>query len=71
MCANAVSKVYNYKYSPAQAPRLTVFCVKLTYNSEFTVASELYVAEYVELPSVEICAFLCEVSLLEEYKRFV
>ena len=40
------------KYSRAQTGHLVVFCVKLTYNSEFTVV------EVVELPSVEICAFL-------------
>ena len=35
-----------------QTRHLAVFCVKLTYNSEFTVV------KVVELPSVNICAFL-------------
>ena len=44
---------------------LAVFCVKVTYYSEFTVV------EVVEVPSVDIFArFLCEFPSLDEYKLF-
>ena len=42
---------------------LTVFCVNLT-HIDFTVTTELCVAEDVELPSIEICSvyiYVCKI----------
>ena len=53
-----VMTIIKYNYIISSVFRVTVFCVKLTYNSEFTVEPDMPVAEYVEWPSVDMRAFL-------------